>query len=173
MISNDKPQNVVIVMTIIVALISSISLMSSASFYGGSIVMVQNLEVDLVAVNVVNPEPSNETNPSLSFVFNFRAPQTANGEATLVFMQAEIYLNLQKFLYSSFSRNFPSTDNTVVPGFNMNFSLGSTIREPIDAQIIYDAFANDTWTFSIVFHFSYHVFNARADTRRSMVFAWP
>ena len=173
MISNDKPQNVIIVMTIIIALMSSISLMSSASYYGGSIVLAQNIDVSLVAVNVVNPEPSNETNPSLSFVFNFRALQTANGEATLVFMQAEIYLNQQKFNYSSFSRNFPSADNTVVPGFNMNFSLGATIREPIDAQIIYDAFATDTWTFSIVFHFSYHVFDARADSRRTMVFTWP
>ncbi|MHA1960846.1 MAG: hypothetical protein ACW99U_11470 [Candidatus Thorarchaeota archaeon] len=174
MISKDRPQNFIVVLTIIAAVFSGFSLVSTATHYSGSYIIISHLEVDLVDVTVRNVDPTNTTiNPSVSAAFNFKAPNVDAGSASLTFLTAQILLNGESFTYAYFRLSIPSEHRTVFPGYDRNFSVGSTISIMEDKQILYNASAIDTWTFTVVLTMFYHLFESRAESVRILAFAWP
>ncbi len=172
MIEHDRPQNIIIAAMIVIAAISSVYLYSNASHYSGSYVMINDLQIDLVDVRVLNYE-NMSLNPSLQMVFNVRAPDVATGSATLTYLRAVVYLNNESFSYTEFRLAIPKDKQTITPGYNENFTIGSTITVAEDKAIIYDAAANDIWTFGIVLTYFYHLFNSTAESVNILVFAWP
>ncbi|MHA2085537.1 MAG: hypothetical protein ACXABD_17405 [Candidatus Thorarchaeota archaeon] len=63
MISNTKPQNVIVVVTLILGIVSGIGLANSASYFSGSYVIVRYLEVDLTNVRVTNATSTQQMKP--------------------------------------------------------------------------------------------------------------
>ncbi|MHA1772445.1 MAG: hypothetical protein ACTSYL_11785 [Candidatus Thorarchaeota archaeon] len=172
MISDPKTQNVIIVSMIIVSVISGISLYTSASYYGGSYVMVTYLDVTLETVRISNFDPANHSlNPRLSLDFRFEAPMTLNGDATLSFLTAKVYLNNESINYAAFRLNIPSAKRALHPDYNETFTLSSEIADNLDKAIFFNASESGQWTFSIRLTISYHVFKSTVDSHRIVLFA--
>jgi hypothetical protein len=172
MIENERTQNILVVITIIVSLVSVVGLMSSSSYYGGSYMIIQNLEIDLDDVYVSNVVPTNTSiNPSVSVAFSVEAPEAAAGKATITYMRAQIFLNGESFQYAEFRRAIGYEDGVVTSGYNKTFSVGSTITQMQDKEILYNASLEDNWTFSITLTMWYHMFEARGEDIRVLVFA--
>ena len=172
MISDTKPQNLIVVITIIAGIIGATTLYSSASYYGGSYVLVQRLNVELTEIRLGHFDPSNESiDPSISAYFRFEAPETIGGKTRIYSLTVSIYLNGESFDYASFRRIIPLEDRLVTSGYNKTFSVGDTIDSEIDKQIIFDAYAAEEWTFSVTLRLFYIVFESPAQSVRILTFS--
>lgn len=157
---------------ILISVVSGISLVNSAAYYGGSYVMVTYLDVSLDKVVISNFDPSNHTvDPRLSLVFRFEAPMTLSGDATLSFLTAKVYLNNESINYAAFRLNIPSDKRSLYPGYNQTFTLSSLISDDVDKAIFFNASTLNKWTFSIRLTIAYHVFKSTVDSHRIMMFA--
>ncbi len=173
MISDTRPQNAIVVITIIAGIIGATSLYSAASYYGGSYVLVQRLDVELTEMRLGNFDPLNmSVDPALSAFFQFTAPEIASGKTRLESLTASIYLNGESFNYANFRRNIPAEDKLVTSGYNKTFSVGSTLELDQDKQLIYDAYIAEDWTFSVTLSIFYTVFESRAQSVRVMTFVY-
>ena len=173
MISNTKPQNVIVVVTLILGIVSGIGLANSASYFSGSFVIVRYLDVDLTDVRVTNVDPTNETiNPSLFLDFNFGAPNASNGEAVITFLTISVLLNREQFRYALFRKSIPIDQRTVYPGYDKTFTVASTFYELLDKQIVYNATLNNEWIFSISMTMFYRVSQSDNDLIRQLSFSY-
>lgn len=172
MIRREKTQNVIMAVVIVLGLISAASLVSSSNYYSASYLIGRYLEADLVGITVRNLDPENQTiNPSISVKFNLKTPDVENGDATLTFLRASVYLNGESFNYIIFSKKPSGEAAKLGPNYDRNFSLGGSVIQEPDQQLLYDAYANSNWTFVIIFIMSYRVLNSEAVTRRTASFS--
>lgn len=173
MISDAKPQNLIIVITMIVGIISGVGLVSSATYYGGSYTMIRYLDIDLVGVSVSNFDPGNYSqNPGLSFTFNVYAPPGAPGDAEITFFTASVHINGDELSYARFRRDVPMDLRPLYPGYNHSFALGSSILEDIDKATLFDAYDSEAWVFSIQLTLFYHVFDSVGESYRIIAYSW-
>ncbi len=173
MISDTKPQNIIIVITMIVGIISGIGLVNSASIYGGSYTMIRYLEIDLVDVQVDNLDPNNITvNPSISMFFNVYAPPGAEGDARIKDFTAEIYVNGDKMNYANFRKSIPLDYRDLYPGYNHTYGIGSTLLSELDKQVLIDAYNSGEWVISIQLTLFYRVFDSVGDSVRIIAYSW-
>ncbi|TFF92783.1 hypothetical protein EU546_07155 [Candidatus Thorarchaeota archaeon] len=173
MISDTKPQNAIVVITLIAAIISAMSLYSTASYYSGSYVLVQKLDVELVEIRLGNFHPENETiNPSVAADFQFVAPATGSGTTRLYSLTVSIYLNGESFDYSYFRKIIPLEDRLVTSGYNKTFTVSSTIDSEIDKQLIFDAYSSGDWTWTSTMRLFYIVFESPAQSVRVLTFTY-
>ncbi|MHA2424314.1 MAG: hypothetical protein ACXAEF_05970 [Candidatus Thorarchaeota archaeon] len=173
MISDQKPQNIIFVITMIIGLVSAASLASSAAYYSGSYSIVRYLDIDMTEIRVSNFDPDNITqNPIMNVYFNVEAPPAQTGEAQLTYFTMSLYLNGDKFSYTSFRRNVPLDLRTLYPEYNETFRIGSTILEPEDKQILHDAYDSDEWVFSITLTVFYDIFDSPGDQVRIIAYSY-
>ncbi len=173
MISGTKPQNLIIVITMIAGIISGIGLANSATYYGGSYAMIRYLDIELVNVSVSNFDPANITqNPALFMVFNVYAAPGAPGDAEITYFTAELYVNGDKINYATFRRDVPLTLRPLYPEYNETFSIGSTILEELDKQVLVDAYNSEEWVISIQLTLFYHVFESVGESVRIIAYSW-
>ncbi|MFW9953510.1 MAG: hypothetical protein ACFFD3_03075 [Candidatus Thorarchaeota archaeon] len=173
MISDIKTQNIILVATLLVGLVSAVGLASSASWYSGSYTIVRYLDIDLVDVRVANLDLENTTvNPALLFDFKVVAPSAAAGEAELSYFTMVVHLNGEKIAYAPFRKSVPLDLRTIYPEYNQTYTIGSTIIEDLDKQILYDAATNDEWTFSLTLYVFYDVFQSVGDQVRVIAYSY-
>ena len=168
MIADTKTQNIILVATLILGIVSGLGLATSSSYFAGSYGLVSNLEVNLLEVRITALDPTNESiNPRITLVFNVKAPPGSAGDALLTFLRARVTLNEQLFVYTQtqWRKNIPVADQPLYPGYDTNFTMGETIYTLSDKQILYDAYDSDEWTFSIRLTVVYNVFGAEASPR--------
>jgi len=168
MIADTKTQNIIVVATLILGIVSGLGLVTSSSYFAGSVALVTNLEFDLLEVRITSLDPTNESiNPHITLVFNIKAPMGDIGDASLSFLRASVTLNEEPFIYAQtqWRKNIPEVDQHLYPGYDKNFTMGETLSVLTDKQILYDAEASDAWTFSIVLYVSYRIFDARVSSR--------
>ena len=173
MISDQKPQNIIFIITMIIGLISATSLATNAAYYSGSYAIVRYLDIDMVDIRVNNFDPENTTiNPGLTVDFKVEAPATQTGEARLTYLTMSIYLNGDKFSYTAFRRDIPAALRTLTPSYNETFYVGSTITVDQDKQLLYDAYENDEWVFSITLTVFYDIFDSPGDQVRIIAYSY-
>jgi hypothetical protein len=157
----------------IIGLVSAASLMTGAAYYSGSYSIVRYLEIDMVDVRVGNFDPDNITiNPALEVDFHVQAPPAQTGEAELTYFTMSVYLNGDKFSYTSFRRDVHRDLRTLYPNYNQTFSIGSTILEIQDKQMLYDAYENEEWVFSITLTVFYDIFDSPGDQVRIIAYSY-
>jgi len=172
LISSERSQNVIMVITLIIGILSGVSLAGSSAYYSGSYLMIQYLEIDLIGVRVNNLQPENETvNPGLSVSFNMQVPETLSGDASVTFLRASIYLNGESFDYASFTKRLSAENRELKPGYNRNYTIGSKIEVASDKELLYNAYDESNWTFSILLTIFYHTFDSDASQVRVVSFS--
>ena len=173
MISDTKPQNVIVVVTLILGIMSGIGLANSASYYSGSFVIVRYLDVSLDDVRVTNVDPTNETiNPALYLDFNIKAPNASSGESRITFLTLSVFLNREHFQYAVFRKSISLDHQTILPGYDRTFTISSTVYELLDKQILYNATLNNEWIFSISMNMWYSVAQSDVDQLRQLSFSY-
>jgi len=172
MLSNTRPQNAVIAITIILGVTSGIGLVSTTSFYTGSGIIIQHLHFDLEDILIYALDPTNESvNPALVFVFNVGAPQVASGEAYMMYLSVKVSVNARSLNYTSFERSVTGAERVLTSGYNKNVTVGSTITELLDKQVLYNASSAGEWAFNVRVTMFYHLFQSRSESIRVLVFS--
>jgi hypothetical protein len=173
MISSTKSQNLIVISMTVIGLICGASLVLNTSYYTGSYTISRYVTVSLQDIQIAHLDPSNETvNPGLSMIFNVKAPDNANGMMTLKDLSATVSLNEQPFLYATFKNYIPVSDQSVTAGYNMSFTLGSTVTDLLDKQILYNASLSDNWTFTVTLSMEYYLFQSGARSWRYLIFVY-
>jgi len=161
MIADTKTQNIIVVATLILGIVSGLGLATSSSYFIGSYSLVTNLEFNLLEVRISGLDPTNESiNPRITLVFNANVSGGSAGDASIKYFRVQVTLNDEPFLYTQtqWRKNVPLADQLLYPGYNKNFTMGETLYELADKQILYDAENYGNWTFSILLVVSYSVF---------------
>ncbi|MGV9168491.1 MAG: hypothetical protein ACOC38_00950 [Promethearchaeia archaeon] len=172
MISSERSQNAIMAITLIIGVLSGVSLAGSSAYYSGSYLMVRYLEVDLLRIKAQNLQPENETvNPSLTLSFNMQVPDVLSGKASVTFLRASVYLNGDSFDYTLFRKRLSMDDRELFPGYDKNHTIGSTITVDSDKEILYNAYEESNWTFSVVLTIFYHTFDSDASEVRVVSFS--
>ena len=165
MIADTKTQNIIVVATLVLGIVSGLGFATSSSYFAGSYALVTNLEFNLLEVRITALDSTNESiNPRITLVFNVKAPTGSVGDASLTFLIARVTLNEELFVYTQnqWRKNIPVADQPLYPGYDKNFTMGETIYELLDKQILYDAEDSGDWLFGIRLAISYDVFGAPA-----------
>jgi len=160
MIASERTQNVIVTFVIIAALVSSVALVSNASYYGGSYILAETLGVDLVETKVSGINHENDSIfPRLSFTFNFRTNTQLIGDVRVKFIGLVVSLNDQGLHYTTFTRIIPTEYEQLYPGYNRNFTLGKTTSDDIDRNIILQADNSSSWNWFLIFRYYYITFD--------------
>ena len=160
MITNERSQNVIVTLVIIVALVSSVFLVSNAQYYGGSYILAETLEVNVMETKVSGINHENESvYPGLSFTFNFHTDAKISGNVRVKFIGAAVYLNNEKLTYTAFSRSIPDEFQNLYPDYNRNFTLGRTISTTEDRNIVLQADNTSSWNWFLIFRYYYISFD--------------
>ena len=168
MIVDTKTQNIIVITTLILGIVSGLGLATSSSYFAGSYALVTNMEFDLLEVRITNFDPTNESiDPRITLVFNIKTPTGYFGDASLSYIQASVALNGDRITYSQtqWRKNIPTEDRHLFPGYDMNFTMGETLPVLSDKQILYDAESSGAWNFTIVLTISYRIFDSRTSFR--------
>jgi len=168
MIADTKTQNIIVVATLILGIVSGMGLATSSSYFAGSYALAANLEFDLLEVRITGFDPTNESiNPRITLVFNAKASAGSSGDASLTYFRVQVTLNEAEFLYTqtAWRKSIPVADQPLYPGYDKNFTVGETIYDLNDKQILYDAEDSDDWTFSILLVISYSIFDDTSSAR--------
>ncbi|RDE13928.1 MAG: hypothetical protein C4K47_04975 [Candidatus Thorarchaeota archaeon] len=173
MIASTKSQNIIVLSMIVIGVISGACLVSNTYSYDGSYALPRQLAVGLVDIQIANLDPSNESiNPGLVMVFNLKAPDFTNGRMTLTRLLASVLLNNESIAYETFQNVVPLSERSVTAGYNKNLTVGSTVFELVDKQILYDASLSGNWTFDVTLTVSYYLFQGTTGSWRVFNFVY-
>ncbi|MBN2228857.1 MAG: hypothetical protein JW779_04615 [Candidatus Thorarchaeota archaeon] len=160
MIASERIQNIILVVTIITAIISSGFLVGNAAYYGGSYALAGRLEVNLTDIHVSNVNPTNETlNPGVVLTFTLATSAETEGNVRITFMGAALTLNDDILSYMAFAYTPAVVNQYLYPSFNVSVSMSQTANEDADRHTIIDAYLADTWHWEIVFRYSFIIFD--------------
>ncbi len=163
MISDTKPQNIILALAIIVGVLSGVSITNTAGYYTGTVYLVENMDVDFQGVRLSNFDPTNRSViPVMRLDFRFYCNATQNGSVVLTTIGAEVHVNEDLLSYTSFYK--AQVDNKeLYAGYNQSHSLIARLEEEVDRDAVFDAYESGTWQISIVFRFFYVMFNSASD----------
>jgi hypothetical protein len=159
MISSERCQNIIIVITIAVAVISSGFIIGTGQYYGGTFILINKLETNLAEIHVSDVNPSNATlYPKITLKFNLEIPVQAEGNVRIPFFGATLWLNNDILSYAEFAYQ-PSLDNQYLhSNFNRNITMSQTTNE-IDRQTIIDAYLMSTWKWNVTLRYYFIIFD--------------
>ncbi len=174
MIASTKSQNAIVILIILTGLVSGTSLISNTSYYTGTYTIARYLAVTLEDVRIADLNPSNESvNPTLVMVFNLKAPYFTNGQMTLTHLSASVYLDGEFIAYTTFQKDvILASERSITAGYDKNFTVGSTISELLDKQILYNASLSGNWTFAVTLTLSYYFFQSQFPSWRVLLFVY-
>ena len=164
MIASERSQNIIIVLTISVAIIGSGFMVGNASFYGGTYALTERLEVSLANIYVGNIDPGNlSTRPLISLVFNMRITLQVEGNARITFLGATVWLNDDLLSLMAFASTPSLADQYLHSDYNKNVTMTQSAGPPDDNQAVWDAYTSSTWAWNVTLRYSMIVFDV-ADT---------
>jgi len=159
MIASDRSQNIIVVTTIIIALISVGMLMNNAQYYGGTYALAGRIEVSLVEIRVNNIASSNETvNPYIRISFNFQTTSESEGNVKLRFIRADLTLNDDPLSLGAYAITLDDADQVLYPGYNRTYSMSSVITGS-DKITLQEAYNTSTWNWEINCDYYFIVFD--------------
>ncbi|TFH03799.1 MAG: hypothetical protein E4H14_16040 [Candidatus Thorarchaeota archaeon] len=159
MIASERTQNMIVVIVIMVAIISSGLLVSNATYYGGSYSLAGRLEVNLIEVKVTNiNHTEGSSDPSISLTFNLHTSSLYEGNVRITFMGATITLNEDLLSYTPVAYTPPVSEQYLHPEFNETYTLSNTATT-YDREAILDADTSSTWNWEIRYRYSFIVFD--------------
>ncbi len=164
MISDEKPQNIIMIVTLLVGIISATSLVNSTAYYTGTIYMVRYLDIELEEIRINGIDLDNRsTDISMKLVFNFQVPEGYDGRVRLTTIASEVILNSDELSYTVFRKYIPAENGWLTPDYNRNFTISAVLDSPIDRNTLYNATVDESWNFSVVFRYFYLTFGSTAD----------
>ena len=162
MISNERTQNIIIAATIMIAVVSSVTLVSNGTYYAGTYTLIGDLQITFKSLTISHIDPlDNTTYPRIQFVFNLATHSPYRGNVRINFMGFTPSLNFDELSYTPFSIIPPVSEQYLTPTYNHDFVFNSTAQDElgIDRQVVLDAYATDTWFWQVEFRYSYFFFD--------------
>lgn len=160
MIAGERNQNIIVAGMIIAALVSSMFLVSNAMYYSGSYALAGGLQITMDVPVVGNIDVGNDSVfPNVALSFNLEAHSPFEGNVRITFMGAQVTLNDDLLSYTAFARVVPFDQQPVHPGYNRTVVLSRTTDTSQDRQTIIDAYNLGIWNWTVVFRYSFIVFD--------------
>lgn len=168
MIRSERAQNTILVITIIAAVVSSVLMVNSSSYYTGSYELIGRMDVEMLETRVYRIDPLNDSiDPRVSITFNMQTEANTEGSVRLDFVGADVYLNDDYLSYMDFAHVIAYDDQPVDSNFDRNFTMRDTASGS-DKDTILDAYAGDNWNWFVRFRYSFYTF----DEVGSRTFRW-
>ncbi len=173
MIADIRTQNMIIVATIIVSMVAASSIIVNVNYYVGSYSLLNNLDIRLTSIILTDFDPTNTTiNPSLCLIFNFKETGTEVGDVTLAYLTAVVSLNGATFDYVSFNKKITPETGQLSAQYNTNFTLGATLQDDLDKELLYLAQGTGNWTFEVELRVFYIMFKSRVQSVLILMFEY-
>ncbi|MGY5876037.1 MAG: hypothetical protein RTU30_09845 [Candidatus Thorarchaeota archaeon] len=164
MISDTKPQNIILALALIAGVLSAFSMANTAGYYTGTVYLIENMDVEFQGVRLTNFDSTNRSViPTLRLDFRFFCNATQNGSVVLTTIGAEVHVNSDILSYTSFYKNQVNNPE-LYAGYNQSHSLIAQLNEEVDRNTVFDAYESGTWSISIVFRYFYVMFNSPSDS---------
>lgn len=161
MIASERSQNIIVVTTIIVALISVGMIASNSQYYGGTYALAGRLNVSLVGIQVSHIDYINESiDPVIRISFNFYTDSESEGNVRLRFVRADLTLNDDPLSLGAYAYTLHDNEQVLYPGYNKTITLTSTITGS-DKTAVLDANNSSTWNWNINCDYYFIVFDER------------
>jgi hypothetical protein len=158
MIASDRTQNIIVGGMIIVALVSSGFLVGNSMYYSGSYALAAGLQVTMNDPVVSNIDVGNESvSPVVSISFQLQARSPFEGDVRITFMGAQVTLNGDLLSYTPFAWVVPFNEQPVDPDYNRTVAFTRNTGD--DRPTIIDAYNSGLWNWTVVFRYSFIVFN--------------
>jgi hypothetical protein len=160
MIASERSQNIIIVLALSAAIISSGLMVGNAYYYGGTYVLTELLDISLADIQVSNADPDNTTgNPVVSLIFNMRVTARAEGNVRVTFLGAELWLNNDILSLMAFASIPSLADQYLHSDYNRNVTMSQSAGPPDDNQAIWEAYNASTWAWNVTLRYSMIVFD--------------
>jgi hypothetical protein len=173
MFASNRSQSIIISACILAGVINAVLLINTASYYGGSILLSSNLEVDLEEIKVVKLNLANTTiNPRLAMTFNVIVPSKWSGELAIRELITVVNLNEYHIRYAYFHLVIDSENQILYSGDNRNYTMVTTISESADKQVLYNASVTDTWFFEVTLNLDIRLFGSNYPRIHREVFTY-
>ena len=161
MIASERSQNIIVVTTIIIALISVGMLASNSQYYGGTYALAGRLNVTLVGIQVSDIDYTNETiDPVIRISFNFYTDAEIEGSVRLRFIRSDLTLNNDSLSLEAYAYTLHDEEQVLYPGYNKTFTLSSVIIGS-DKTTVLEASNSSTWNWDISCDYYFIVFDER------------
>jgi hypothetical protein len=159
--ASNRAQSVIITVCILVGVINAVLLINTTYYYSGSILLSDNLEVDLKEIKVTNLDPTNTTiNPKLTLTFNVIVPTRWTGEFNIRELVTSVYLNNHHIRYGFFHLVISPENQALYSGDNRNYTIATTLSTDSDKQVFYNASITDTWFFEVNLNLDIRLFGS-------------
>ena len=171
MISNERTQNTIVAATIIIAVVSSVTLVGNGTYYAGTYDLLGNVKITFKSLTISHIDPlDNETYPSIQFVFNVATSSIYRGNVKITFYGFTPILNNDQLSYAQFSVIPPIAEQYLTPNYSYDFVFNKTAQDElgIDRQVILDAYQSGTWFWQVNMRYSYIFF----DVYRTIEYAY-
>jgi hypothetical protein len=170
---SNRAQNFIISAFILVGIINAVFLINATSYYGGSILLSDNLEADLKEIRVSNLDPSNTTiNPRLTMIFNVIVSTRWTGQFNIRELVTSVYLNGQHIRYGYFHLVIRPENQALYSGDNRNYTMATTLSANTDKQVFYNASLTDTWVFDVTLNMDIRLFGSGYPRVRSEAYIY-
>jgi len=161
MIASERTQNIIVVSTIIIAMISVGMLLSNSQYYGGTYALAGRINVSLVEIRVSNIDYTNETiDPIIRISFNFYTNSENEGSVRLRFIRADLTLNNDSLSLGAYAYTLDDSEQVLFPGYNKTFSMSSVVTGS-DKTAVLEAYNSSTWNWDINCDYYFIVFDER------------
>lgn len=163
MIASERTQNIIVVVVIMTAIVSSGFLVSNAQYYGGSYSLAGRMNVSLLDIQVRNIDHENTSViPSIRLFFQMNTSSQYEGSVRITFIGATVTLNDDLLSYVSFAYTPPDARQVVTPHYNETFTMTNVASNTTsDYVTILDADTTGIWNWDIEFRYSFIVFDER------------
>jgi hypothetical protein len=162
MLESDKAQTAIVVMLMIGAGISGVSLFAVSSFYANTYSLIRSLDVSVESIVIADFDPNSnisEQTPALTITYRMTTGPFS-GDVEISRIHSYWYLNNESLVYPQFTRNFQLGTLPLVANFDETVSITRHLEEDVDKLTLLSAYNSSNWQWEGVVQIRYISFTS-------------
>lgn len=160
MFESDKAQTAIVVILMIGAGVSGVSLFAVSSFYANTYALIRSLEVSVDSIVIADFDPNSnisEQTPSLTVTYRITTG-AFSGDVHITRIYSYWFINNESLVYPMFTRNFQSGQMELGPNLNEVVTISRDIEQDVDKVKLVAAYNTSTWQWAGAVEINYRSF---------------
>ena len=134
MFESDKAQTAIVIILMIGAGVSGVSLFAVSSFYANTYALIRSLDVTVDSIVIADFNPNSnisEQTPSLTVTYRITTG-SFSGDVQITRIYSYWFINNESLVYPMFTRNFQSGDMALGPDLDETITISRVIEHDVD-----------------------------------------
>ena len=160
MLESDRAQTAIVVILMVGAGVSGISLFAISSFYANTYALIRSLDVSIDSIVIADFDPNSnisEQTPTLTISYRITTGPFS-GDVQLSRLYSYWYINNESLVYPMFTRNFQTGQMQLEPELNEVVTISRSIEEDVDKIKLVAAYNTSTWQWAGAVQINYRSF---------------